>query len=185
VLRRRGARPALIPFGGSNATGARGYEQAGRELLSQLPSLDTAVVALGSGGTMAGLVAALDPERVLGVDTGAMQEPSEAVAAMASELRAPVSADRLRIRDDQVGVGYGQLTDATAAALELAARTEGIALDPVYTGRALAGLVAAVKDGVITPGQTTVFWHTGGLPGFFGHAATVDRFDSALAVFPV
>jgi L-cysteate sulfo-lyase len=184
VLRRRGARPALIPFGGSDAVGARGYEQAGRELLSQLPSLDTAVVALGSGGTMAGLVAALGAERVLGIDTGAMDEPAAAVAAMASELTAPVGVDRLRIRTDQIGPGYGQLTDSTAAALQLAARTEGIALDPIYTGRAMAGLVAAVKDGTITPGQTTVFWHTGGLAGLFGHADTVDRFDNALAVFP-
>jgi D-cysteine desulfhydrase len=184
VLRRRGARPALIPFGGSDAVGARGYEQAGRELLSQLPSLDTAVVALGSGGTMAGLVAALGAERVLGIDTGAMDEPAAAVAAMASELTAPAGIGRLRIRTDQVGPGYGQLTDSTAAALELAARTEGIALDPIYTGRAMAGLVAAVKDGTIAPGQTTVFWHTGGLAGLFGHAETVDRFDSALALFP-
>jgi D-cysteine desulfhydrase len=183
VLRGRGARPALIPFGGSNAAGARGYEQAGRELLSQLPSLDTAVVALGSGGTMAGLVAALGPERVLGVDTGAMAEPESAVAAMASELT-DLGAIRLRIRADQIGPGYGRLTDSTAAALELAARTEGIVLDPVYTGRAMAGLVAAVADGTIAPGRTTVFWHTGGLAGLFGHAETVARFDTALAGFP-
>ncbi|MFK0292785.1 D-cysteine desulfhydrase family protein [Streptomyces sp. NPDC090442] len=184
LLQRRGARPALIPFGGSNATGARGYQRAGHELLDQVPSLDTAVVALGSGGTMAGLVAALGPERVLGVDTGAMADPRAAVAAMAREL-ATTDAERLRIRTDQVGPGYGQLTDSSAAALELAARTEGIALDPIYTGRAMAGLIAAVKDGTVVPGHTTVFWHTGGLAGLFGHADTVDHFDRALAVFPV
>ncbi|RAG82192.1 D-cysteine desulfhydrase family protein [Streptacidiphilus pinicola] len=184
VLRRRGGRPALIPFGGSDATGARGYEQAGQELLSQLPSVDTAVVALGSGGTMAGLVAALGAERVLGVDTGAMDQPAAAVAAMAGELTTPTGPGQLRIRTDQVGPGYGRLTDSTAAALELAARTEGIALDPVYTGRAMAGLVAAVGDGTIAPGQTTVFWHTGGLAGLFGHAEAVDRFDNALTLFP-
>ena len=185
VLRRRGARPALIPFGGSDAVGARGYERAGRELLSQLPSVDTAVVALGSGGTMAGLVAALGAERVLGVDTGAMDEPAAAVAAMAGELAAHVGAERLRIRTDQIGPGYGRLTDSTAAALELAARTEGIVLDPVYTGRAMAGLVAAVQDGTVAPGQTTVFWHTGGLVGLFGHADAVERFDRALTLFPI
>ncbi|MEU9154644.1 pyridoxal-phosphate dependent enzyme [Streptomyces sp. NPDC048417] len=92
--------------------------------------------------------------------------------------------DRLRIRADQVGSGYGRLTESTAAALKLVARTEGIALDPVYTGRAMAGLLAAVKDGTITPGQTTVFWHTGGLAGLFGHAEAVERFDGELSVFP-
>ncbi|MEV7234124.1 D-cysteine desulfhydrase family protein [Streptomyces sp. NPDC051020] len=182
-LSHRGARAALIPFGGSNTVGARGYQQAGRELLSQLPALDTAVVALGSGGTMAGLVAALGAGRVLGIHTGAMNHPAAAVATMAGALATPVGADRLRIRTDQIGSGYGRLTDSTAAALELAARTEGIVLDPVYTGRAMAGLVAAVEDGTITAGQTTVFWHTGGLPGLFGHAETIDRYDNALTAF--
>ncbi|MEU2618500.1 D-cysteine desulfhydrase family protein [Streptomyces sp. NPDC007157] len=184
VLRRRGARAELIPFGGSSAVGARGYEQAGRELLSQIPSLDLAVVALGSGGTMAGLVAALGADRVLGVDTGAMDDPAAAVAAMAGELTGSAVRDRLRIRSDQVGSGYGRLTESTAAALRLVARTEGIALDPVYTGRAMAGLLAAVRDGTVAAGRTTVFWHTGGLPGLFGHAEAVDRFDRALSVFP-
>ncbi|MFF2534548.1 D-cysteine desulfhydrase family protein [Streptomyces cyaneofuscatus] len=184
VLRGRGARPELIPFGGSNTTGARGYEQAGRELLSQVPSPDLAVVALGSGGTMAGLVAALGADRVLGVDTGAMDEPAAAVAAMADELTGSELRDRLRIRSDQVGSGYSRLTESAAEALRLAARTEGVALDPVYTARAMAGLLAAVEDGTITPGQTTVFWHTGGLPGLFGHAEAVNHFDAALQRFP-
>ncbi|MGW7426782.1 D-cysteine desulfhydrase family protein [Streptomyces sp. NPDC054813] len=184
ILRRRGARPELIPFGGSSTVGARGYVQAGKELLSQVPSLDLAVVALGSGGTMAGLVAALGADRVLGVDTGAMDDPAAAVAAMAGELTGSAVRDRLRIRSDQVGSGYGRLTESTAVALQLVARTEGIALDPVYTGRAMAGLLAAVRDGTITPGRTTVFWHTGGLAGLFGHAEAVDHFDAALPVFP-
>ncbi|MGW2685520.1 pyridoxal-phosphate dependent enzyme [Streptomyces sp. NPDC001414] len=184
ALRRRGARPELIPFGGSNAVGARGYEQAGRELLAQVPSVDLAVVAVGSGGTMAGLVAALGADRVLGVDTGAMEEPAAAVAAMAGELTGSDVRDRLRIRSDQVGAGYGRLTASTAAALRLAARTEGIVLDPVYTGRALAGLLAAAEEGTVAPGRTTVFWHTGGLPGLFGHAEAVGLLDDSLPVFP-
>lgn len=141
-------------------------------------------MALGSGGTMAGLVAALGADRVLGVDTGAMDEPAAAVAAMAGELTGSELRDRLRIRFDQVGSGFSRLTESAAEALQLAARTEGIALDPVYSARAMAGLLAAVKDGTITPGQTTVFWHTGGLPGLFGHAEAVNRFDAALQRFP-
>ena len=66
------------------------------------------------------------------------------------------------------------------AALTLAGRTEGLVLDPIYTGRAMAGLVAAVEDGDIVPGQRTVFLHTGGMPGLFGHAATIARAEGAL-----
>lgn len=75
----------------------------------------------------------------------------------------------LRLRTDQVGAGYGHITDAAAAAIRLAARTEGLVLDPIYTGRALAGLGAAVRDGDLDPDATVVFWHTGGPPGLFGH----------------
>ena len=74
-------------------------------------------------------------------------------------------------RSARAGGGFrrGVLTEETAAAIWLAARAEGIVLDPVYTGRAMAGLIAAVRDGEIAAGVTVVFWHTGGLPGLFGH----------------
>ncbi|MFJ3230839.1 pyridoxal-phosphate dependent enzyme [Streptomyces sp. NPDC086787] len=173
-LREGGARPALVPFGGSSALGARGYARCGEELRRQVPDLRTAVVALGSGGTMAGLVAALGTDAVLGVDVGALPDPAAAVREFAAPLgTGPVVADRLRVRRDQVGAGYATLTGAAADALRLAARTEGLVLDPVYTGRALAGLAAAVQDGDIRPGERTVFVHTGGLPGLFGHAEAV------------
>ncbi|MBY8878827.1 pyridoxal-phosphate dependent enzyme [Actinacidiphila acidipaludis] len=174
-----GRRPALIPFGGSNALGAQGYAECGRELLAQLPDLATVVVALGSGGTMAGLVAALGPERVLGVDTRAMAEPAAAVAAMATGAgERAVTPGELLIRD-QPG-DYGVLTPPIADALTLAARTEGLVLDPVYTGRALAGLAAAVADGTVLPGRATVFLHTGGLPGLFGHPAAIRHAEDGL-----
>ncbi|MGW2700152.1 pyridoxal-phosphate dependent enzyme [Streptomyces sp. NPDC001340] len=173
-LRAGGARPALIPFGGSSTLGARGYVRCGEELRGQVPGLRTAVVALGSGGTMAGLVAALGTESVLGVDVGALADPAAAVEEFAAPLTAEqVVADRLRVRRDQVGSGYAALTGPVAQALRLAARTEGIILDPTYTGRALAGLAAAVRDGDVRPGEKTVFVHTGGLPGLFGHADAV------------
>lgn len=168
-LRKAGARPGLIPFGGSSAVGARGYVRCGEELRRQVPGLRTTVVALGSGGTMAGLVAALGTGAVLGVDVGALPEPATAVG----EFAGLASADGLRIRRDQVGGGYGRLTSPSAEALVLAARTAGLVLDPTYTGRAMAGLVAAVRDGDIRPGEKTVFVHTGGLPGLFGHAEAV------------
>ncbi|MEV0739479.1 D-cysteine desulfhydrase family protein [Streptomyces sp. NPDC050549] len=168
-LRKGGAQPALIPFGGSSALGARGYAHCGEELRGQLPDLRTAVVALGSGGTMAGLVMALGAAAVLGVDVGALPEPAAAV----SEFADSTAPEELRIRRDQVGEGYASLTAPTAEALTLAARTAGLVLDPTYTGRAMAGLIAAVRDGDIRPRERTVFVHTGGLPGLFGHGEGV------------
>jgi D-cysteine desulfhydrase len=183
-LRQRGAVPALIPFGGSSVLGARGYAECGRELLAQQPDLDTVVVAVGSGGTMAGLVTALGSTRVLGVHCGAIADPARTVAELASGLSGePCPPRDLRLRLDQVGDGYGALTEQTMAALTLAARTEGIVLDPIYTGRALAGLIAAVKEGDIAGGQPTIFLHSGGMPGLFGHAATVAMAAAGLTVF--
>ncbi|MFI1396071.1 D-cysteine desulfhydrase family protein [Streptomyces sp. NPDC020681] len=178
-LRRQGARPAVIPFGGSSVLGARGYVEAGHELLAQAPDLSTVAVALGSGGTMAGLVHALGAERVLGAHCGAVADPGKTVAALADGLSGEEPQGRpdtpLRLRLDQVGAGYSQLTEPVMDAITIAARTEGIVLDPVYTGRALAGLVAAVREGDVRPGQRTVFLHTGGLPGFFGHPQVLNR----------
>jgi len=171
-----GAHPAVIPFGGSNRDGAMAYADAARELRAQLPREATSVVAVGSGGTMAGLVAELQPRHVLGVHTGALAEPREVVAALAGTIMAKsIRPEALSLRTDQVGPGYGGLTERAAAAILLAARTEGIVLDPIYTGRAMAGLIAAVRDGDIDSGTPVVFWHTGGLPGLFGHrdAATL------------
>ncbi|MCE3033147.1 pyridoxal-phosphate dependent enzyme [Streptomyces sp. CMSTAAHL-2] len=183
-LRAEGRRPALIPFGGSGALGARGYARCGEELRAQLPGLRTAVVALGSGGTMAGLIAALGTGSVLGVDVGALADPAAAVVAFAAPLASEeVVAERLRVRRDQVGAGYAALTEPVAEALRLAARTEGIVLDPTYTGRALAGLAAAVRDGDVRPGEKTVFVHTGGLPGLFGHPAAVTAAEEGAGAY--
>ncbi|MGW0631343.1 D-cysteine desulfhydrase family protein [Streptomyces sp. NPDC002758] len=183
-LRKGGARPALIPFGGSSTLGARGYVRCGEELLAQVPDLRTAVVALGSGGTAAGLVASLGSEAVLSVDVGALAEPAAAVVRFAAPLTAEALApERLRVRRDQVGAGYAALTGPVREALRLAARTEGLVLDPTYTGRALAGLVAAVRDGDVRPGERTVFVHTGGLPGLFGHAEAVAYAEDGAAVY--
>ncbi|MET8616028.1 D-cysteine desulfhydrase family protein [Streptomyces misionensis] len=183
-LRADGARPALIPFGGSGTLGARGYVRCGEELRAQVPDVRTAVVALGSGGTMAGLVAALGTDAVLGVDVGALADPAAAVAEFAAPLTAQeVTARKLRVRRDQVGAGYAALTGPVTEALRLAARTEGIVLDPTYTGRALAGLRAAVRDGSVRPGEKTVFVHTGGLPGLFGHAQAVAAAEEGAGVY--
>ncbi|MFF3511858.1 D-cysteine desulfhydrase family protein [Streptomyces sp. NPDC002573] len=184
-LRESGAHPCLIPFGGSSPLGARGYVDGGEELLAQLPDVRHVVVALGSGGTMAGLIGALGEERVLGVHCGAVADPAETVAGLATALtRRDVAPGSLRIRTDQVGTGYGTLHEPVLEAMRTAATTEGIVLDPVYSGRALAGLISAVRDGDIRRGERTVLLHTGGLPGLFGHAETVRRTVTALRSHP-
>src|SRR5580704_15154278 len=181
-LRREGARPELVPYGGSSVLGARGYVVCGRELLEQAPDLTTVVTALGSGGTMAGLVHALGAWRVLGVDCGAIVQPLEAVASLVAGLAgAALDPAALRVRLDHVGAGYAVLTEPAMAALTLAARTEGLILDPIYTGRALAGLMSAVAEDEIKPGERTVLLHSGGLPGLFGHPGAVARAVGALS----
>ncbi|WP_104180463.1 D-cysteine desulfhydrase family protein [Arthrobacter sp. B0490] len=175
-LAAQGRRPAIIPFGGSNALGATGYRTAGDELLRQDPAVQHVVVAVGSGGTMAGLVAALGAGRVLGVDTGALPDPASAVAGMAAELTGqPADPSTLRIDGSLLGPGYGSVTDVVLEAMRLAAHTEGLVLDPTYTARAMAGLMAAVRQGDVTRGRRIVFWHTGGLPGLMGHTTALER----------
>ncbi|WMJ69284.1 pyridoxal-phosphate dependent enzyme [Stenotrophomonas sp. 24(2023)] len=168
-LQHDGVRAVLIPFGGSNAAAVQGYVDGGEELLHQAPDLAHVFTAIGSGGTMAGLVQALGAERVHGVDAGAVADPEGRVRGLLSAYREAAFEAPLRIRHDQVGAGYGHLTPAVAQALQLAARTAGIILDPIYTGRAFAGLIAAVREGQVRPGERTVFLHSGGLPGLFGN----------------
>jgi L-cysteate sulfo-lyase len=147
----------LIPFGGSSRTSVAAYAECARELLEQA-AFDRVVVAVGSGATMAGLVEGLGAERVLGIDTGAVPDPDATIRALLTGDPGPLAIDR-----GQIGSGYASVTPAVREALALAARTEGLFLDPIYTGRAMAGL-----DAQSDPGGRVVFLHSGGLPGLFG-----------------
>jgi len=171
-LRAAGRRPYAMPVGGASVVGALGYVRGGQELLAQLPDVAVVVVADGSGGTHAGLAAALgDFGRVLGVDVGTRPDLDERVPEKAAEVaalaRLAPPTGRCFIDHDRFGAGYGAVDDATRVALDLAARLEGLVLDPVYTGKAMAGLLAAVADGRIRPGAPVVFMHTGGTPALF------------------
>jgi D-cysteine desulfhydrase len=169
-VRDNGGIPHVIPFGGSNSYAARGYVDCAVELLAQLPDLDHVVVAFGSGATMAGLVAHLGAGRVIGIDTGAVTDPRTTLIELLDGMPGVrVRRADLQIDGGQVGAGYAALTPSAGEAMRLAARTEGIFLDPTYTARALAGLIACVADGRIQREHRTVFLHTGGLPGLFGH----------------
>jgi L-cysteate sulfo-lyase len=169
-LGERGSRPYLVPYGGSSPASAMSYAAVGLELLDQVPDARHVVVAVGSGGTMAGLVHALGGDRVLGVHTGAVPDAEGAIRALLDGMPSTTaSSGHLRLDLAQVGDGYRHLAPGVREVLMLAARTEGLVLDPVYTGRALAGLRAAVRAGSVKPGERTVLLHTGGLPGLFGH----------------
>ncbi|MFE1644165.1 pyridoxal-phosphate dependent enzyme [Microbacterium sp. P01] len=167
---RRGA-VHRIPFGGTSPKSAQAYRAAGLELLEQVPDLGMVVVAVGSGGTMAGLVAALGPERVIGAHTGAVEDPFGIIAGLLADMGA-AGGDRLRIAVDHVGAHYETPGPEVRDALLLTARSEGVILDPIYTARAMAALVRAAGRGEMGDAPV-VFWHTGGMPGLFGHPELV------------
>ncbi len=184
-LREQGRRPALLPYGGSNMLGALGYLRCADELREQAPDAEHVVVAVGSGATMAGLICGLGAQRVLGVDAGAVPDAPTRVARIAAELAQSSSEalpdeGELRLSGEQVGAGYEQMTEQARQAMLDGARCEGLILDPVYTAKAMAGLTAAVRAGEIQPGERTVFMHTGGLPGLFGHPMAEELATSAV-----
>jgi D-cysteine desulfhydrase family pyridoxal phosphate-dependent enzyme len=188
ALRAEGERPYFIPKGGSCGLGALGYVRGARETLADLRRMrspaDAIFVAVGSGGTIAGLAMGLaahaPPERrpaLVGVsvslsagrlrlDTGRIlrEIPRGAPA------RPRVTPADFELLDRYVGGGYGVSTPESLEAIRLAARLEGLLLDPVYTAKAMAGLIASVREGRFRRGQRVLFIHTGGLPGLFAHA---------------
>ena len=185
-LAERGERPYLIPLGGSSSVGVLGYVAGTLELLGQLEAAgeipSRLYVAAGSRGTVAGLVLGAKlagvAYRVVGIAvSGGDPEKTDRAAALAREAAALLGTDtdvrpvEFETDHDQIGPGYGIATPACLEAIRLVARTEGILLDPVYTGKAMAGLIADVRRGVMGPSETVVFLHTGGLPGLFAHAA--------------
>jgi D-cysteine desulfhydrase family pyridoxal phosphate-dependent enzyme len=185
-VRADGARPYAIPIGGASTVGAAAYALAADELANQLPDaglshVDIVVVADGSGGTHAGLLAGLPrATTVVGVDVGTRPNLTDAVptlaAAAARACDRPVPTSDVIIDRDHFGAGYGALTDGALDALRATARLEGIALDPVYSAKAMAALITRVGDGRIPRDSTVVFWHTGGAVALFS-----DRYADALS----
>ena len=187
-LRARGRRPYVVPYGGSNAAGAVGFVAAAFELAAQLAArgerVDRVVIASSSGGTQAGLAVGLDlaglDARLTGIviDKRGPGEPpyDAALADLANQVAREVGAvpryapGDFDLRDGYLGDGYGVVGDLEREAIALAARREGILLDPVYTGRAMGGLVDLVRRGEVSARETVLFWHTGGTPALFEHA---------------
>ena len=183
-LRAEGRKPYVIPGGGSNAIGALGYVTCALELAQQAIEqglvIDQLVHATGSAGTQAGLVVGFEGARtqipVLGIGVRVPSGPQEAkVFALAEEtadlLGVPGSVARESVvaNCDYVGTGYGHPTAGMIEAVTLLAQTEGILLDPVYSGKGMAGLIDLVRKGRYRKDQNIVFLHTGGSVGLFGY----------------
>ncbi len=173
-----GERPFLIPYGGSNTTGAMGYVFAMKEMLDQDCHPDWIVFASSSSGTQAGLVTggALFgyTGKVLGISVDESEADLKDKVASLANATADVMDEEIRflpqeilVSADYLGGGYGVMGTAEMEAIRTFARLEGLLLDPVYTGRAAAGLIDLVRNGFFKPSETVLFWHTGGGPALF------------------
>ena len=176
-LEKQGRHPYVVPLGGSTPEGALAYADAFAELLDQIDPPDVIIHSTSSGGTQAGLAAGAAlfgaPPRLVGISA---DDPSAAITAIVGALVPAIGAitgaqslahDAVEVDDTFVGGGYGVPTEASTQAMYLAARSEGLLLDPVYTAKAMAGLVARVRRGEYRADQTVLFWHTGGVPALF------------------
>ena len=176
----RGGRPYVIGVGGTGAIGAWGQVLAARELFDQAAAadvtVDRVVLPSATGGTQAGLIAGAagrsPATRIAGVVVARQaSELRPVIATVVTELLArsspiPGEPGPIELDEAQLGDGYGRPTAAAGEAAAILARTEGILVDPIYTAKALASLIAAVRSGA-WDGQRVVFWHAGGLPGIF------------------
>lgn len=186
TLAAAGRQVYLVPYGASDALGAMGYVLAAEEIVGDCPDVAWIVHASGSGGTQAGLVAgllALDhPARVIGVDVDAqaarVREDVRRVGRKAASLLGVEDRwrdERVEVAAEWSGPAYGVADAATEEAIRLAARFEGLALDPVYSGKGMAGLIGLARQGRFQNGEIVVWIHTGGAPGIFAYPITMAR----------
>jgi len=171
-------KPYLVPYGGSNATGALGYAFAMKELMDQTANADWIVFATSSGGTHAGLLLGRRvfgfSGRILGISIDESEEwlkkeVSQLASATSEKVGARIEftpADVLA-NADYCRAGYGVVTEQEREAIRLFAKYEGLLLDPVYTARAAAGMIDLIRKGFFETTETVLFLHTGGQPALF------------------
>jgi D-cysteine desulfhydrase family pyridoxal phosphate-dependent enzyme len=179
-------RPYLIPYGGSNATGASAYVAAISELAEQDLKFDRIVFASSSGGTQAGMIVGTKALELATHITGiSVDKPSDELQLLILNLAHQISellglnldfqADEIDVDDRYLGGGYAVMGEIEREAIELFASTEGILLDPVYTGRAAAGMIDRIRKGEFGSEERILFWHTGGTPALFAYAEELTR----------
>jgi L-cysteate sulfo-lyase len=186
-LRAEGHRPYFIPGGGSNETGALGYAACAEEIVAQAGetglAFDWLVMATGSTGTQAGLLAGLhglgENLPVMGVS---VRQPRERQIAAVHDLTRrtlekiggpEISAGKMIVDDNYVGEGYGIPAPSTLEAIALAARLEGVLLDPVYSGKGMAGLIGLARQDFFKPSDNVLFLHTGGSAALFAYEEAI------------
>ena len=186
-----GRKPYTIPVGGSTPTGDYGYLRAWKELEDQramknIPPFDEIYVAAGTGGTIAGLLAGIHvrPQKttLVGISVWESKETlHKEIHDYTSQLlewlghdKTDVSMDPLKLYDQYIGKKYGVPSEAGNEAIRLLARLEGIMVDPVYTGKALSGLIDRARQGLLKD-KHVLFWHTGGTPAVFTHASSLSQ----------
>jgi 1-aminocyclopropane-1-carboxylate deaminase/D-cysteine desulfhydrase-like pyridoxal-dependent ACC family enzyme len=173
-----GKRPYLVPYGGSSVTGACAYAYAIQEMLEQSFHPDWIVFASSSGGTQAGLVLGARIFEFRGQLLGISIDEAENVLSTRVASLATSTSDfvgepstftehDISVNADYLGQGYGVMGASEKEAIYLFARHEGVLLDPVYTGRAAAGMVNLIRKGTFKADETILFWHTGGAPALF------------------
>lgn len=181
-LRAKGRKPYIIPGGGSNPLGALGYVACAEEILGQAfdmgVSFDHIVTSSGSAGTHSGLITGLKGNNahipLTGISVSRKKEPqSELVFKLATQICEKLQIENLVekedivVFDDYVGEGYSRPTQGMVDAVQLLARTEGILVDPVYSGKALDGMLDLIKKGYFKDRENILFVHTGGSPALF------------------
>jgi L-cysteate sulfo-lyase len=183
-LRAAGEKTYVIPGGGSNRVGALGYVSCAQELMQQVDEMglkiDRIVTATGSAGTHAGLVVGLEGTNanipVLGIGVRLPRDRQEANVHRLAEatadyvgMKGGIRRETIVANCDYVGEGYGIPTRGMGEAVKMLAQEEGILLDPVYSGKAMAGMIDLIRKGELKAGERVVFLHTGGAVGLFGY----------------
>lgn len=183
-LRAQGRKPYIVPGGGSNVIGGLGYVACAEEILSQTfdmgLNLDHIVCASGSTGTHAGLLAGMVGNNanipVTGISVNRKKDIQQdavyhLVKGLAEELGITneINKEEVVVFDDYVGPGYSLPTDSMVEAVQMLARNEAILLDPVYTGKTMAGLIGLIRKGYFHKGENVLFVHTGGSPALFAY----------------
>lgn len=186
-LKKQGKKPYIIPGGASNAIGALGYVACAQETVEQLFAmhlkLHTMVVPSGSAGTHAGIVVGMRGTNagipVLGMNVSRSKADQEALVhklvketAALTGVEQDIPASAVTCFDEYVGPGYSLPTDGMVEAVKLLAQTEGILLDPVYSGKAMAGFIDLVRKGAFPEGSNVLFLHTGGSPALYAYLDT-------------